>query len=50
MNTAWILRRIFLAAALAAPVVLAACEYHKVSEDGTRERISREEYERLQGN
>jgi len=40
-------RRLLLFAVLAAPVVLAACEYYKIDKDGNRERINREEYERL---
>ena len=50
MNIARTLRRLAFAAILLAPFALAACEYCKTSSGGSRERISREEYERLQGN
>ncbi|MEM0915425.1 MAG: hypothetical protein AAGK09_12545 [Planctomycetota bacterium] len=43
------LRRLLVLAIVAAGFALAACEYHKVDKDGNRERINKEEYDRLRG-
>ncbi|MEM9253169.1 MAG: hypothetical protein AAGB29_12540 [Planctomycetota bacterium] len=43
------LRRLLVLAVVAAGFALAACEYHKVDKDGNRERINKEEYDRLRG-
>jgi hypothetical protein len=42
-------RRLIVLLAIAAPLMLAACEYHKVDKDGSREKISKQEYDRLRG-